>query len=493
MAVDLPSQDITSGCSEDEEPFGRLLKTSHGRQTTMDGPEAKLDSSESNENLDLELLLPDNLELIRTKGDKSPAVEETWFVIALQVFFPFLIAGFGTVAAGLVLDIVQHWKVYQQISEIFILVPALLGLKGNLEMTLASRLSTAANIGHTDNSKDKWKLVGGNLALLQVQATVVGALAAIAAVVMGWVLDGHFDINHATLLCASGLVTATSASFILGSVMVAVVLFSRYCKINPDNVATPIAASLGDLTTLSLLSWISKFLYNKIGTEHHWVAPVICVGFFVVLPVWCYICHKNHFTHDVLYSGWVPVISAMVISSSGGLVLDYAVVSYHGIAVFSPVMNGVGGNLVAVQASRLSTHLHQLGRPGRLPKGSKYKGCIDTFFGPGADAKTVRVLMLLVVPGHLVFLYTIRMMQGGHTSFTAVFTTFYLLVGVLQVSFLLLLANWLVHWMWKRGKDPDNCTIPYLTALGDLLGTALLAAAFHFLWFIGDRDSDVGD
>ena len=40
----------------------------------------------------------------------------------------------------------QHWKVYKDISEIFILVPALLGLKGNLEMTLASRLSTAVSV-----------------------------------------------------------------------------------------------------------------------------------------------------------------------------------------------------------------------------------------------------------------------------------------------------------------------------------------------------------
>lgn len=40
-------------------------------------------------------------------------------------------------------------------TEVFILVPALLGLKGNLEMTLASRLSTAVSVlaegvGHTE-------------------------------------------------------------------------------------------------------------------------------------------------------------------------------------------------------------------------------------------------------------------------------------------------------------------------------------------------------
>ena len=42
----------------------------------------------------------------------------------------------------------QHWEVFKEITEVFILVPALVGLKGNLEMTLASRLSTAVSV-HT--------------------------------------------------------------------------------------------------------------------------------------------------------------------------------------------------------------------------------------------------------------------------------------------------------------------------------------------------------
>ena len=46
-------------------------------------------------------------------------------------------------------------------------------------------------------------------------------------------------------------------------------------------------------------------------------------------------------------------------------------------------MNGVGGNLVAVQASRLSTGLHQLGKPGQVQEKSKFHGCTDTFFGSG--------------------------------------------------------------------------------------------------------------
>ena len=50
-----------------------------------------------------------------------------------------------------------------------------------------------------------------------------------------------------------------------GSLMVGVVLLSRRMKVNPDNVATPIAASLGDLITLALLAGVSSVLYSAIG------------------------------------------------------------------------------------------------------------------------------------------------------------------------------------------------------------------------------------
>lgn len=43
--------------------------------------------------------------------------------------------------------------------------------------------------------------------------------------------------------------------------MVAVIIGSRKVGINPDNVATPIAASLGDLITLSLLAGVSNLFF----------------------------------------------------------------------------------------------------------------------------------------------------------------------------------------------------------------------------------------
>lgn len=39
--------------------------------------------------------------------------------------------------------------------------------------------------------------------------------------------------------------------------------------------------------------------------------------------------------------------------------------------------------------------------------------------------------------------------------------------------------------MWRWKVDPDNSAIPYLTALGDLFGSILLALAFLFIQAVG--------
>lgn len=64
------------------------------------------------------------------------------------LFITILLSGFGNLGAGFVLSHVQNWKVFLVISQLLILEPTLLGLKGNIEMCMASRLATQANLGN---------------------------------------------------------------------------------------------------------------------------------------------------------------------------------------------------------------------------------------------------------------------------------------------------------------------------------------------------------
>jgi len=415
----------------------------------------------------------------------------------LQVFPTYIIAGLGMVAAGVVLNQVQFWPVFKEVG-VIIMVPALLGLKGNLEMTLASRLSTACNLGKLDCKKDAVSMILGNLVLVQCQGIVVGFLASLVGMAMGWLPEGKFDIDHALLLCASAVVTASIASFALGVVMIGVILLAKRFKCNPDNVATPIAASLGDVTTLGLLSWIANILYNHM-LEDKQTAMIIIVAYFLVLPILFYLSYKNEHTCLVLCTGWTPVLSAMLISSGGGLILDKAVEHFKGIAVFSPVMNGAGGNLVAIQASRMTTYLNKATNSlfGIFPPEEDaicilpcsaicggYSSCGGT--NNIHNASIARVLLLILFPGHIIFVIAICFLENLGTP-TPLFFIFYLLAALSQVAVLLYLCQILVYWMWSKGTDPDNAAIPYLTAIGDLLGTAFLALSFLVLNYAGDE------
>jgi len=435
---------------------------------------------------------------------KSSGGNDAWWQIVLQVFPTYLMAGCGMVGAGLILEHVSGWDAFVHVPEIIIVVPPLLGLKGNLEMTLAARMSTASNLGHLDNPKVAISTIVGNLILVQCQGIVVGFLASLCGLAMGWLPVGKANYEQALLLCASAIVTASLASFVLALIMVLVIVIARRCRCNPDNIATPIAASLGDITTLGLLAWISDILYIDYNAGGY-KAQIIIGGYFLVLPIFLALAYNNEHVSEVLKVGWTPVLMAMLIASGGGFVLEMAVEHFKGVTLFAPVMNGSGGDLVGIQASRMTTYLNKATNSllGTMPENDD-KVCqtpCATFFGDirlcnkcGGGGKQphgmpARVLLLLLFPGHILFVFIIFLVKMESIP-SVLFLFFYLVAAFLQVAILLLLCKFLVYWMWKRGTDPDNAAIPYLTAIGDLVGTSLLAAAFIILQLIGDKSLD---
>uniref|UniRef100_A0A6M2DYY1 Putative divalent cation transporter n=1 Tax=Xenopsylla cheopis TaxID=163159 RepID=A0A6M2DYY1_XENCH len=333
--------------------------------------------------------------------------------------------------------------------------------------------------------RDIINMIIGNVALVQVQAIVASLIVAVFAMTVGSLMRGEFKKEHALMLCTSSVITATTSCFVLDFVLIGVILLSRQFHMNPDNVATPLAASIGDVVSISVLSAVSAWLFQYHDTDR-WLLGLALSIYMLLLIFWVSIVLRNKYTRPVLFSGWVPVISALFISGLGGLVLGTAVDQFDGFVLFQPIINGIGGNLVSVQASRISTFLHQSSILGIVPPHAKicevpwralYKGV--------PYAKMARILVLLSIIGQTVFIFAADFIQSSTITLSGWFVLAYLVVSTLQLLILLYVAHIIIHLMWKFKIDPDNSAIPYLTALGDLSGSILLMIAFIFLQLIG--------
>ena len=85
----------------------------------------------------------------------------------------------------------------------------------------------------------------------------------------------------------------------------------------------------------------------------------------------------------------------MLISSGGGIVLNIATDKYKALAAFQPVINGVGGNLVAIYASRLSTVIHKTTVRGKKPVWAPkrvIKYPVETFFGKTSNHSNTKII-----------------------------------------------------------------------------------------------------
>ncbi|KAM0792201.1 hypothetical protein ACM66B_004898 [Microbotryomycetes sp. NB124-2] len=384
----------------------------------------------------------------------------------------------GAIVTGMLLDKMQSWRVFVRIEELFILVPILLNLKGNLEMNLAARFSTSANIGELDLRPTRRALILGNLALLQVQALIVSLISGLLSFMLGMLSRQgvHHGLQHpiykpgspqnqvvddslrggyfeALLVLCVSMLAASISSGVLGSFMCSLVVICRRFRVNPDNVATPIASCLGDMVTLVVLGVLSSIFVKFMGTlvsTAVFLCLLFAIGFNVALTF------RNAYVQELLTVGWGPLFLAMAISSGSGLVLETYVKQYEGFALFAPVVMAISGACGSVYVSRISTSLHSSSKEHYLIIGL-------SLFG-------------LTCPVLLVFL--LFAWVTGQVPLTVWFALVYMLAIAAQVAISLLIAYHLTFVLWKLDYDPDVYALPLLSSFLDVTGQLLLVAAF---------------
>ncbi|KAF9403677.1 hypothetical protein BGZ94_004542, partial [Podila epigama] len=350
-----------------------------------------------------------------------------------------------------------HWQVFVDISELIILIPILLNLKGNLEMNLASRLSTASNMGVLDARASRNAFIKGNLALLQLQSLAVGSVAGLFSFGLGVLV--HPTTNNTkeiALVISASMFCAAISSFVLGGFMCGLVLVCRRFNINPDNIACPLASSFGDLVTLVILAGCAVVLQQ-------YLVLLLCI------PAWLVYVRRNKFVSGVVKEGWVPVFGAMVIASTAGLTLERYINEYPGLAMISPVLNGLVGNIASIYASRISTSLHA--------------NAVETY------KTTEWTLFIVHIPIEVIFMLLIGVLDLGHIQWSVAVVMGYFVVSISLVAIALWMAKKTTLLFWRWGYDPDNYVLPILTSLLDVIGTAFLVGGFWALQYGGHAET----
>lgn len=158
---------------------------------------------------------------------------------------------------------------------------------------------------------------------------------------------------------------------------------------------------------------------------------------------------RNAYVQELLWSGWIPLISAMIISSGTGLVLESFVNVFKGYALLSPVVTGVAGNVGAILVSRISTSLH------------------SNTFQSSPHTLTGLTLFVLSTPVLCLFLVFADVTNQVDPSF--LFGLLYVIVCVLTIGLALVGAYVISVILWKMDLDPDTHALPIMSVFHCIL------------------------
>ncbi|KAF8162747.1 Mg transporter [Crassisporium funariophilum] len=421
---------------------------------------------------------------------------------------------------GKLLDKVSHWEAMQEVDQLIMIIPVVLNLNGNLEMNLAARLGTAANVGELDDPATRNSMIIGSLALLQVQTVSVSFIAACVALVLGRfvprtglpqpvsspsndsaslivreLLNYSLDLRQASstpveigrksgfptliMVAATTMTAAALSGIILGSFMCTLVVLCRKFNRDPDNIAPAVASCLGDLFTLILLGFVSTLLIPFIRTP----IPFIVACLVVCSAISCFIFTlKNKHVRPLLKEGWSPLFGAMAISSGTGIVLDMFVSRYEGFAILAIVISGLPGAAGSILVSRLSTSLHaaKLALNNALP----------SYSAPSKNPEpspllSMITLLIITIPVEIIFLSILNAL--GWLKLPVLFTVFSIVFFCCAVIASLFIARLLTNFLWARNRDPDMYALPIHSALMDLVGQLLLVLCFEIVSKLGGK------
>jgi len=374
--------------------------------------------------------------------------------------FALIICAFADIFAGIYLTKMIDFLIL--LPGILIMLPATIDMRGNVYASMGSRLSTGLHTGEITSKLSDSTLIKENVYSSIIQTVIMAVIIAFFAFI-GGIIVGNQTIGFIHLFFISLFASIFAAvGLILTTILVAIVSFNK--GLDPDNVSSPIIASIGDI-----LNVVSLFVVGIISfslSKAFMLLSSISISIIIIL-FGLFSVRKSSYAKRILKESMGFLAICAFLSTLAGSLLDKnldLINVFPLLLVLSPLFNAENGNIGSIFAARISTSFH-LGQAEItfLPKLKMLKEFIYTFF--------ITIILFPLLSIMVFFMST--MLNIPKMEFFIVLKIS-ILVAVMSAFAGMLTSYYLTYFSIKTNIDPDNVVIPLLTSVMDIASVSIL-------------------
>jgi len=336
---------------------------------------------------------------------------------------------------------------------ILIILPGLMGLRGNVFGSLGSRISTRLYIGDLEPSLRE-RHVSNNILLSIVASSLPAFILWLISVIK----------LRSPALDALEIVISSSVfiGLILGIATAWVVILAFRRKIDPDNVAGPAITTIADMVSIpGLILFI--LLFERFNSLVH-LLFILVLLFLIVATFTIWRFEERIVAREVFT---IVTILAVFQSFTGATLQTFSHIIYSSLILsFAyPAIIGSLGNYGSIIAARTSTKLHLGEITGRIT-GDDLKEILSF-----ASISPILSVLIIILSWLLASLTGLPVESLIFWKIILIFASVYIPLSIA----IMLLSYHISVLLYNRRIDPDNGGIPAITTIADLAGTFAIA------------------
>ncbi|WP_297494624.1 magnesium transporter [Thermococcus sp.] len=370
---------------------------------------------------------------------------------AFKVSLPSLIVSlgigfFGGTFLGKYLD-----RIRRDYPGLLIILPGMMGLRGNVFSSMASRFSTMLYLGGLKPSVKDRKVLENVVIAMLISLIPVSLLWAIGVIrgVRYHAIEILFIVIGSTIL----------VSLILGYFTAGITIFAFRRDVDPDSLVAPLVASMGDLLTIPTL--VGFILLLERDVREFWALN----GFLIVMLFFLLAVsrvgpakfreYRQLFT-TITALAMLSLVSGFTLERFSGLIASSVILGFAYPSILSSF-----GNYGSIVAAKTSTKLNL--------------GEIENYLSKELLEEILALLLTTPIIGLLI---------GFFSSGIS-----YLLLGVkpgiplqlvltypFMALFIMLYAYSISYVLFQHNIDPDSVAIPLIANNSDIFGTIYVVA-----------------